>query len=449
VLNIQSIRDKIETVKAHEGFRRYFFNTSWMFAEKILRLISGLFIGAYVARYLGPSQYGLLNYVISLVSLFTALSSLGLDQIVIRELVKNEQKRDVLLGTAAVLKLLGAIAVLIGLTILIRTTETDIKTQTLIYIIGLGVVFEVFGVIDFFFQSKVLSKFAVMSQIISLASISVLRICFVLMEAPLEWFAWVNTLDFVIMGAGFIFFYHHHGHTIFKWRFDRVVALQLLKDSWPLIFSVLAVTIYMKIDQIMVKWMISDEANGLYAVAVRLSEMWNFIPIAICASLFPAILNAREKSEALYLQRMQWLFDLMVAISVTIAIPMTFLSTWVVTLLFGDAYSDAGTVLAVYIWASVFTFLGVANGKWVIGENLQVFRMVSLVVSCILNILLNLVLIKTMGLVGAAIATLVAYAFAGYISFFFLEKTRGMFVSMTRAFNPIRILKEFNNFLKQ
>ena len=419
-----------------------------MFAEKILRLISALFIGAYVARYLGPSKYGLLNYTISLVSLFSVFASMGLDSIVVRNLIQNETKRDVFLGTAFFLKMMGAFLVLVSLIIFVRVSNSDHETEILIYIIATGTFCEIFGVIDFFFQSKVMAKFIVWSQMIALFFISIFRLVLVWQKASLNWFAWTTTLDLFILGLGLIYFYQRSSHSIFKWKFDSQIAMDLLKDSWPLIFASLAVTVYMKIDQVMIKWMIGNEANGNYGVAVRITEMWNFIPVAISSSLFPAILNAREKSNELYTQRMQWLFDIMVLVSISIAIPMTFLSNWVVTILFGQEYGEAGNVLSIYIWASVFTFLGVANSKWIIGENLQIFRMLSLVISCVLNIVLNLILINTMGMVGAAIATLVAYSFAGYFSFLFFKSTRGIFFSMTQSFNPIRLFSLVRDFKK-
>jgi PST family polysaccharide transporter len=197
----------------------------------------------------------------------------------------------------------------------------------------------------------------------------------------------------------------------------------------------------MKIDQVMIKWLISDEANGMYGVAVRLSEMWNFIPVAICASFFPAILNAKLKDETLYKERLQKLYDLMVSISVVVAIAMTVLSPFIVRTLFGEQYSDSADILTLYLWSGVFVFLGVANGKWIIAENLQVFRMNSLVAAGILNIILNFIFIRWFGLRGAAISTIISYAFASYFSLLLTRRTRPAFIACTRSFNPFRIIQ--------
>jgi len=154
-------------------------------------------------------------------------------------------------------------------------------------------------------------------------------------------------------------------------KFKRETAVSLLKDSWPLILSSMVIAIYMKIDQVMIKEMLDAEAVGNYAAAVRLSEAWYFIPMVISSSLFPAIINAKKISEKLYYDRLQKLYNLMVWMAISIALPMTFLSDWIVNLLYGAKYSEAGDVLMIHIWAGVFVFLGVASGKWFVAENLQ------------------------------------------------------------------------------
>src|SRR5260221_2718140 len=211
--------ENIRSFTSQSGFKKYFFNTGWMFVDKILRLIAGLFIGAYVARYLGPSNYGLLNYVISLVSLFSVVTSLGLDTLVVRELINEEGKKDLILGSSFYLRLTAATIVFGILFLFVQITQPDKLTRSLIYIIGSGTFFEVFGLIDYFFQAKVSSKFAVWSQMISLVVISMVRIWLVLIRAPLEWFAATYTLDFLLLAIGLVFFYTKNKNTLFNWKF--------------------------------------------------------------------------------------------------------------------------------------------------------------------------------------------------------------------------------------
>lgn len=431
---------KIRSLTQDPGFRKYFLNTGWMFAEKFLRLIAGVFVSAYVARYLGPGQYGLLIYAVSLVGLLTSISFLGLDDILQREIVRVPKKASVLMGSAFVMRLIAAGIVYAGFAIAVQSEQTDPTTRKLILIIGLGVIMQAFGIIQYFFQAKVWSKYTVASQIIALVVVSIFRVVLVLKEAPLVWFAWSQTLDYGVLAVGLVGFYSRNVSSLFKWRFDFSMASYLLKTSWPLIFSSLAITLYMRFDQVMVKWMLGNVDAGHYGVAVRLSEMWNFIPVAICGSLFPALINARSHSKKLYMERLQNLYDLIVGMALAIAIAMTFLSGPVVAILFGEEFAPGANILSLYIWSGVFTFMGVANGKWIILENLQRFRMICLIIAGVMNIVLTYVFVKLIGLEGAAVATLVSYAFANYLFLLVIPKGRSTFIMLTRSLNPFRLI---------
>ena len=371
---INCLLEKIESLKNNHGFIRYFKNTSWLFLEKVFRVLVGLFVGIWVARYLGPEQFGSFSFAQSVVGLFTAISTLGLDSIVIRELLKDESKKNDLIGTSFFLKLMGAFAVLIILTLAINFSSSDIQTNTLVFIIASATIFQSFNVIDFYFQSKVLSKFVVYSNIIGLFISSLIKVILILNEAPLESFAWVVLFDSFVLACGLMYFYiKHNSESILKnIKFNKKIAMCLLKDSWPLILTGMVISIYMKIDQIMIKEILGSVAVGQYAAAVRLSDAWYFIPTVIATSLFPAIINSKKISEELYYERLQKLYNLMVLIAIPGAISMYFISDWVVEILYGNQYYESGKVLLIHIWAGVFVFLGVASGKWYISENLQV-----------------------------------------------------------------------------
>ena len=412
---------------------KYFKNTSWLFGEKILRMVIGLFVGVWVARYLGPDQFGLLSYAGAFVGLFTAFATLGLDGIVIRELVKDESKRDVLLGTAFWLKVIGSFIVLLLLYIAIHFTDNDSFENMLIFIIAGGTVLQSFNVIDFYFQSKVLSKYVVYANTISLLISSALKIIFILAKAPLIDFAWLMLFDVFILTCGYIYFYYQQGLSLKTWQFQTEMAKDLLKDSWPLILSGLVISIYMRIDQIMIKEMLDSDAVGQYSAAVRLSEVWYFIPMAIASSLFPAIINAKKQSEDLYYKRLQKLYDFMAWMAIAIALPMTFLSDWIIHLLYGEAYAEAGKVLMIHIWAGVFVFLGVASSKWFVTENLQKYSFHRTLAGAVINIILNYILIPIYSIYGAAFATLISQAIASYLYNATNEKIRITFKLQTNA----------------
>jgi O-antigen/teichoic acid export membrane protein len=438
-----SDKDKIETridFKS-ESFKKYFKNTSWLFSEKILRMVVGLFVGVWVARYLGPDRFGLLSYAMAFVGLFVSLSTLGLDGIVIRELVKDESKRDKLIGTVFWLKLVGGFVVLLVLAVAVNFTSNDAYTNLLVFIIASATVFQSFNVIDFYFQAKVLSKYVVFANIIGLAISSIVKIVLIIIEAPLIAFAWTILFDSLVLAIGLVYFYLQN-HLSFKdWNIEKSTAINLLKDSWPLILSGMVVAFYMRIDQVMIKEMMGASAVGQYAAAVRLSEAWYFIPMVVTSSLFPAIINAKKQSEELYYTRLQKLYDFMVWMAVAIALPMTFLSDWVVKLLFGGEYIEAGSVLMIHVWTGLFVSLGVARGKWLLIENLQKYSIIYLGVGLISNVIANYYFIKIYGINGAAYATLLANGLGTIVTPFFIRKTRISFFMMIRSIFFISFIK--------
>lgn len=434
---------KFKTLSEHKGFMKYFKNTSWLFAEKVLRMFVGLVVGVWVARYLGPEQFGLFSYAQSFVGLFSAIATLGLDGIVVRELVKDTNRRDELIGTAFWLKLIGAIAVLLILGIAVNFTSNDYSTNIIVFIVASATVFQSFNVVDFYFQSKVMSQYVVFANVISLFFSSTVKIVLILNEAPLVAFAWTVLLDSFVLACGFSYYYikNNSKFNIQNLTFNKSMAINLLRDSWPLILSNMVIAIYMRIDQVMIMEMMDAEAVGQYAAAVRISELWYFIPMVISSSLFPAIINAKAKSEELYYARLQKLYDLMVWMAIAIAFPMTFLSDWVVEILYGGKYNQAGSVLMIHIWTGVFVFLGIAFSGYLTVENLTKKSFYRTLLGAILNVLLNLIFIPKYGINGSAIATLLGQCTANYIYDFFDRDLSHQLKMKTMCFFPIHILK--------
>lgn len=392
-----------------EGFTRYFGNTSWVLSEKIIRLCVNLFVSVYVARYLGPARFGLLNYAISFVALFSAIANLGLDEIIVRNLVQHPKQRDSILGTALVLRLAGWIVLLVMVWGSVLIVPSDNLTKLLIIIIAGGMIIQIFNVLDFYFQSQVLARFSSIAQFYSLVIGSVIRVILIVLQAELLWFALAILIDSLVFVAVLIFFYCKRHMRIAGWRFETQLARRLLHDSWPLILSGLAVMIYMRIDQIMIKTLISPAAVGIYVAAVKLAEVWYVIPVAICSALFPAVLNAKKGSTSRYLRRVQLLYDLMTWLAVAIAIPIYLLSPWICMILYGDQYTGSATVLAINIWACIPVFLGVASSRYLVAENATKLVFARSLLGAILNVILNLLWIPDYGIIGAAWATVISY----------------------------------------
>ena len=426
---------------SHQGFRRYFANTSWIFAEQILRLVAELLVGVWVARYLGAEQFGVLSYAIAFVAIFSTIAKLGLDSIVVRELVIKPSQKDKYLGTAFWLKFGGAFFSLAVVALALQLTSNNYTTKLYILIIACGMISQSFEVVTFYFQSQVQAKYISSGKLMQLLLSSLLKIYLVYVDGDLKWFVLVSLVDQITLAAAYFIVYRRQQLGGFIRSFDYATAKQLLKDSWPLIFSGFVVMIYMRIDQVMIKEMLGDKEVGVYSVAVRLSEVWYFIPMVITNSLFPSVINAKKVSQELYYARLQRLYSFMVWIAIAVAIPTTFLSDWLVAILYGEAYQGAGQILKIHVWASVFVFLGVASSAWLTSENLQRYAFSRTFAGAVINVVLNLVLIPAYGILGAVIATVIAQSMAAFIFDVFTKKTRVMFYMKVKAFNLAYILR--------
>ncbi len=434
--------EKLKDLKKQAGFMRYFANTSWVFAGRVLQIFASLFIGVWVTRYLGPEKLGILSYAQSFIALFLAFSTLGLNGILVRELVKNPLDKNTLMGTSFFLQTIGSTILMTVLIIIVFSIEGDSFTRKIILILGSVTFLDSFAIIDLYFQSLVKSKVMVITNIAVLIVSSILKVTLILIEAPLIAFVYLIVFDATISTTGMMYFYFKHKQSFKKWKFDIPKAKELLKDSWPLILSGIIVSIYMKIDQIMIKEMMNTESVGHYAAAVRLSEAWYFIPGVISSSLFPAIINAKKHNEELYYNRLQNLYDLMVWLSISIALPMTFLSDWLVNLLFGDEFNQSGGVLSLHIWAGIFVFLGVSRGGWILGENLQRYSSLYLGVGMIANIVLNFIVIPIYGIMGAALATLISQSISVLFAPLLFKKTRISFYMMIKSLSFYTLFKK-------
>ncbi len=417
-------------------------NMAWLFFDKILRMGAGLIVGVWVARYLGPEQFGLFSFATALVGLFSAIASLGLQGIVVRDIVRDPSIKEETLGTAVLLQFLGgliAYGLIVGTILWLRHDDTLAKA--LVAILGLMMLFKASEVVVYWFESQVLSRYVVWVQNGCFLVFTAIKVGLILNNAPLIAFAWATMAEALMVALLLAVMLGLRGPRLHHMHITLARAKTLLKDSWPLLLSSISIVIYMKIDQIMLGQMIGEEAVGIFSAAVRISEVWYFIPMIIVASVFPAILEAKKRSEAQYYQRLQHLYSLMVWLSVSVALPMTFLSTPIVKLLFGEAFVDSGPILAIHIWGAVFVFLGEASSKWFLAENRQFMSFQRTLFGAIVNIVLNFLLIPTYGPIGAAVATVAAQFSVGVLFDVLQKETRQMFVMKILAFNPFRVMQ--------
>jgi len=412
-------------------------NIGWLFIERGVRLGIGLFVGVWLARYLGPEQFGLFSYATAFVALYGALASLGLNGIVVRELVKKPEYSNDILGSAFVLRLLSGLAAL-GLAIasVIYLRAEDTLSRSLVAILGLSLVVKSSDIIRYWFESRVHSRYVVWVETGVFLSISAVKVIMIIQEAPLIVFVWLVLAEAVLVSIGLSVMYLKRTGTLTSWSPSLIRAKTLFKDAWPLAMSGIAIMIYMRIDQIMLGEMLGNEAVGIYSAAVKISELWYMVPVIIASSLFPSIVETRLKDKHLYGERLQSLMNFLVLLALVIAILITLGADRITLILYGDNYSGAANILAIHVWACVFVFLGTAGGKWYLAENLQRIQLYRTISGAIINICLNIILIPMYGGVGAAIATVTSYTFAAYIMDASSKSTRHLFWLKTRAIFP-------------
>lgn len=393
-------------------------------AEQVLRIVSGLFIGIWVARYLGPNQYGLFSYVLAFTAIFGGIAKLGLDGIVVRELNNFPEKRDIYLGTAFWLKVISALVVIALLAVIVPFSSNDSQTSLCIFIIAGGFLFNSFEVIEFYFQSQVNAKIVSICKAAQLFLSSIIKIYLVFAEAELIYFVLVSAFDSFSLAFSYFVAYRINQQTSFYKHFDLNVAKQLLKESWPLIFSMLFIVLYMKTDQVMIGNMLGDKEVGIYTAGIKFIQLPMLLPTIIVTSLFPAILSLKEKGGMIYKRRLQYLFSMMIYISLPLVLIFSFFSDVIIAQTFGKQYNLSANVLSLYCFALPFMFLAVASSRWFVAEKLQRLLFYRAMLGAAINIILNLALIPLIGINGAVLATIGCYIFVAFVFDFLNPKTR-------------------------
>lgn len=427
-----------EKMLASGEFQKIVTNTSWLFMDRIARMGFGVVVGVWVARYLGPTDFGLLNYAQALVALFTALATLGLDRIVVRDLVRAPESKGVILGTTLALRLVGAfLALVASVGIATLSHRNDRQLLVIVSILGSGMLFQALDAIDLWFQAQVQSKRSVIAKNGAFMIMAVVKVGLILKGAPVVAFAWATTAELLLGAVGLLWSYRLKRERISTWRFEFTWARSLMRDGWPMILSGLAIMIYMRIDQVMLGQMLGNQEVGIYSGAVRMSEVWYFIPIAIVSSVMPALVEAKARSDEDYKRKLGKLFRLLMVLSIGLALPMTFLSNHLVLSLYGPAYGEAGPILAIHIWTAIFVFQGVAVGAWTVTENRIKLNLERSIAGAAVNIAFNFLLIPRYGGLGAAVATLMGQAVSCLLINAVRPATRGIFWMEIRAFNVV------------
>lgn len=431
-----------ENFKKHEGQRKILSNTGWLVSENIFRLGIGLFVSILVARHLGPENYGILRYALSLIVFMATFVYLGLSGLVVRDIVRYPDEKDKLLGTTFSIKLIGsllAFIVILGLAIFVH--DTGEKEFWIILIIGFSLFARPFETIDFWFHSQIQSKYTVLAKSTAFMVVAIFKVLLVFFGATVIAIATAFSLEIILASVLLVCIYRYKGFSIFKWKVQFSKAKKLLSQSWIMLLAGFLALVNLRVDQIMLRWMTDASEVGIYSVAVTFSEVWYFIPAAITMSIYPRLIELKKTKPLEYYKRLQQVFDCLFAMAFSVALAMTFLAGPLIPLLYGEAYAKSSSILVIHIWAGIFMFMKVAIDKWVLIENALYFQLMIHGGGALLNVLLNLILIPQFRGKGSAVATLISYVASSYLFLFFYPRSRNLAIKISKSFVfPLRFI---------
>lgn len=425
------------------SFLKVFNNSSWLLAERIIGIISSLILSIYLTKFLGVEGFGRLNFILSVVALIIPIASMGLNGILIRELVNKPGCSGVILYTSFLLRFISSVVVL---SVLVASTYIGDwfphYDRPNLLILAIGNVFLCFQVVDYWFQSKLLSLYMVKIRVVTLVVFSFLKVISLIYSGTLELIIIITASEIFIQSLFLLLPYKRIANNFNEWKFDFSYAKQLLSQSYWLILSGFAAVLYLKIDQVMIGILLGSEGVGVYALAARLSEIWYFIPTAIVTSIFPLLLASKKESMVKYNLHLERAFSILFWLALVIAVFMQFLATPLIHFIYGEHFSQSANVLTIHIWSGVFIFMRTLFSKWIIAEGYLYFSLLSQGAGALINVFLNYLLIPIYGVEGAAVTTFISYGVASFFILFLDNNTRNIaFMMFKSIFYPLSIVK--------
>lgn len=412
-------------------------NSIWIMGGKILQMIIGLVIGLLSARYLGPSNYGVINYAGSYISFFTPVYTLGLSSILVNELLKKPEEKGAILGSSIVLRLIGSLissALIILVVFCIHPGDDVLLIVTALQCVA--IFFQWSDLFTYWCQSELNSKASVIVQLVAYILTSIYKIWLLATGKSVLWFAFSISFDYILQAIFYLFYFRKR--TGQRYLFKASVAKSLFKNSYHYIFAAFGAVLYAQTDKLMLGWFFDTQEVGLYTAAVTISTMWTFILSALIDSCRPNIIQTSETDNERYKSKIIQLYSIIIYSSIFVCLVMCFASKWIVYLLYGNEYLGAVPALCVYSWSILFSYLGVARSIWCVAENKQRYEKYLTFGGALLNVVLNLIFIPLLGIAGAAIATLASQFVSNVLIAFFLHNIRENSMFILRALNPVQ-----------
>lgn len=421
------------TVKSFIG-NKEIKNAGWIIGEQIFQMVVSLIVGVLTARYLGPSNYGALNYTASFVTFALSIATLGMEGVVIKKMITSPNDEGVYLGSCMLFRLFSSIlsSAAIFVIVAVLNPEDNLK-WILVFLQSFQLIFKSVQILDSWFQRHLKSRYVSIGKMVACLIVSGYKVFLLVTQKSIIWFAFSNSLtDIVISIMLYIFYRSEHGQ---KLRVSKYKGIEVLSESYHFILSGLMSAAYGQMDRIMIGSMMSDSDVGLYTTATAVCAMWLFVPNAIINSFRPKILELKkEGNEESYERHLEQLYSFIIWLCIFVSIAVCVLGGFVIRLLYGDEYIGAAPALRIAIWYETFAMIGTARGIWILCENKNKYVKYYLGIGTVVNLVLNYVMIPVWGINGAAIATLITQIVTSMIAPVLFKETRYHTLIVLRAF---------------
>ncbi len=399
-------------------------NAKWMIGEQAVQMAISVVLGVITARYLGPSNYGVINYSAAFVVFFSSIVTLGLEGVIIKEMVNNRDQEGTIIGTGIAMRLLASaisiFAILILLTILNPGDTIVLKVG---FLQSLVMLFKAFELIDFWFQSYLRSKYVAILKSISYFLVAIYKFYILFTNKSIEWFAFSTSLDFLLIAIMIVIAYYKKGGKQMHFSFE--MAKKLLKQSYHFILSGMLITVYVQMDKILIGQFLTEADVGLYSAATTICNYWLLVPVALINSARPTIMQLKkDENEEMYLKRIKQLYCILIWGGAIVCLGISVLSKFILSTLYQEAYISATPTLAIVIWYTIFSTLGTARGIWIVCENKNAYIKKIVLWGTVMNLVLNLALIPVLGIIGSAITSLTTQIFTAIIAPMLYKETR-------------------------
>lgn len=429
---LEKIIKKILNTKNKQDIAK---NSGWLILDHAIKIIFGLLVGIWVTRYLGPADYGKLSYILALISMLTPLYLLGLDVTVPKELIYRKEDQEEILGSTFLLKFTGSFLILIlAVTITFWLHPEDKIFLFLAFFVGLSYIFKSFDVIDIWFLNKLKSKYTVIARASGFIFSALLKIALILGGSSLVYFGFAVTVETLILAIVLVslFIKTEPLFDFKKIKFGFAQSFKLLKISWIYVILGFLYLGILNIDKVMIEKIIGSYEVGLYSISSAISMLFFVFGDFIIKSVHPVLIKIDKKAPFEYYKNdVQNLFNYFVLAAYIIILCVYLTADFIIPLLWGKEYAFSSKVLFIQIFSVLFVYSGLLLRHWIIIKNFIKFFLSASILGFIVNIILNYFLIKQIGILGAAYATVIA--------FFFIYLLAGVFYSGTRELSKMQL----------